>query len=201
MPDTGRKTRAMADDTSDTSTTDDSADDQTTTTQLDTSDDVAALKAEAAKWQALAQKHEARAKGNAQAAKDLEAIRAQSMSELERAVAEAQAATRREVQAEFAGQLVDAEIKAAAAGRLDDKRLDVLLQGVNRAAFLDDEFAVDLSSIRALVDAVAPPVKEDTNPLSGFDLGQGARSGQPPSLGDDNELVRHVMQRIGGPRR
>ena len=88
-------------------------------------------KAEADKWQALARKHEDRAKTNSQAAKELEEFRRQSMTDQERAIEAARSEAKQEAVAAFAGRVAEAELRAAAAGRLTDDQVSTLLDGVN----------------------------------------------------------------------
>lgn len=162
--------------------------------------DATDYKAEAEKWQALARKHEDRAKANSSAAKELEELRKASMSEVERAVAEAKAAGRAEAIAEVGTQLVDAELRAAAAGRLADAQLDVLLQGLNRAAFLGADGTVDRASVVKFVNGIAPAAKEENSTSTGnpFDFGQGARGGdrnEMPLNGDP--ILAAVNSKLG----
>lgn len=101
---------------------------------------VAAAQKEVEKWQALARKHEQRAKDNADAAKALDEVKRSQMSDQERAVAEAKAATRAEILAEVGSKFVAAEFKVAAAGRTVNGKpldLDAILEGVN-PAFRED---------------------------------------------------------------
>lgn len=159
--------------------------------------------AEANKWKALARQHEEssekaneRAKANARAAKELETLRQQSMTDQERAVAEAKAVGRSEAIATFATQLVDAELRAVAAGRLDPKALNVLLQGLNRQAFLLDDGTVDTKSVREFVEGIAPPPPEPAAPeRTVLDLGQGARGDAMALNGDP--LLRDIKNKLG----
>lgn len=146
--------------------------------------------AEASKWKELARKHEDRAKANAAAAKELEELKAKHMSEQERAVAEAKAAGRAEALKEAGALLVDASVKAAAAGRGID--VEALLEGVDRGRFLDDAGKPDTKAIQAWVDRVAPAGTGGTPNGGRPDTGQGNR-GSRPGLGM-NELIR---QRAG----
>lgn len=166
----------------------------------DAGDDLAAQLAE---WKAEARKHEEnakkaneRAKENAKAAQELEKLRQQSMTEQEKAMATAETAGYEKARVEFASKLVDAELRAAAAGRLDAKALNVLLQGLNRAAFLLDDGTVDEKSVREFVDGIAPPPPEPGPATSGFpDLGQGARGPIPALNGDP--LLAHIKAKLG----
>jgi hypothetical protein len=145
------------------------------------------LQAEVDKWKALARKHEDKAKANSSAAKELEQLRAAQMTETELAVAAARAEGLAEGTKAIAVKLVAAEMKAAAAGRLEADQLNTLLEGVNQMAFLDDAGDVDVDKVSKFIDGVAPAPKTDDQPAGFPDLGQGASRGgrdQTP-LGSD----------------
>lgn len=182
-----------------TTTTDTTETEQTgATTETDTATtETTDYKAEAEKWQALARKHEDRAKANATAAKELEELRKSAMSEQERAVAEAKAAGRTEALAETGSKLVTAEFRAAAAGRLDDDQLATLLEDLNLPGFLTDAGEVDQAKVARVVEAIAP---KETAGLGGDtrrtpDLGQGARGTTPALNGDP--LLRDLKSKLG----
>lgn len=150
-----------------------------------TGDDTAA---ELEKWRALARKHEDRAKANATAARELEALKQRTMTDTEKAVAAAKAEGRAEALREAGSLLVDAKFEAAAAGRGLD--VPTLLEGLDRTAFLDADGQPDAKKITAWVDKVAPARSNG----GGFpDLGQGART--PAAAGDMNTLIRHAAGR------
>lgn len=149
-------------------------------------------KAEAEKFQALQRKWEERAKANASAAKELETVKAASMSEQEKAVAQAAAEARSATLAEFGGRLAAAEVKVAAAGKLDDQQLTTLLDTVDLTKFLTEDGEVDAERVRAFVDGIAP--KPADNPFQP-DLGQGARGGTP-ALGSD-PLLQALKNTVG----
>lgn len=132
--------------------------------------------AEIRKWRALARKHEDRAKANSGAAKELEDLRKQSMTEQERAVEQAKADARTATLAEVGGKLAAAEIRAALTGRMDSDRVTALLEGLNPAVFLGEDGEVDTGKVSKWVDGVAPKPDPDGNkPFP--DLGQGRRDG------------------------
>lgn len=154
-------------------------------------------KAEAEKFKALARKHEDRAKSNAQALKELDQFKQASMSDLEKAVAQAKADVRTETLREVGGRLAAAEIRAVAAGRLTDEQLEGLLEGLNLAAFLDDEGDVDAAKVAKFVDRIAPQPTEQEEPTRTFlDLGQGARGGNNAALNGD-PLLRDLKAHLG----
>lgn len=153
----------------------------TTDTTTDTVADVA-------KWKALAQKHEDRAKANAGAVKELETLRQQSMSDTDKAVAVARAEARTEALREAGAKLAESHMRLAAAGRNVD--IDALIEGVNVAKFLDDAGDPDVKAITAWVDRVAPPATADTTGKR--DTGTGVRGQSKPALNDDNVLMRDI---------
>lgn len=147
-------------------------------------------KAEATKWAELARKNETRAKANAEAARELDRLKRQSMSETDRAVAEAVAKAHREAQERFGSRLVDAEVRAVAAGRAVN--VDALLEGLDRSRFLTDDGDPDVKGIAAWLDKVAPKVNAENGRQ--LDLGQGARTA-PPAGADMNQLLRRAAGR------
>lgn len=154
-----------------------------------------ALAAEVDKWKALARKHEDQAKANKAAAKELEAVKAASMSDQEKAVAEAVAKARSETLLEVGGQLAAAQIRVAAAGRLADEQVDTLLDTVNLAKFLTDDGTVDVARVQAFVDGIAP--KPDTDGVTQIpDLGQGTRSSSALPLNGD-PMLNSVKDMLG----
>lgn len=158
----------------------------------DTAGDAPDTAAELDKWRSLARKHEERAKANAAAVKELEQLKAQSMSDTEKAIAAARLEAAAEAAKVYGGRLVDAEVKAAAAGRPVD--IDALLEGLDRTRFLGDDGDPDTAAIAAWVDRVAPaPEPEPTGPPR-LDLGQGSR-GAPIALGSDplEQMLRNQL--------
>jgi hypothetical protein len=158
---------------SDTSTTDTGASgDQTDDTSTDTGEQEPDWKAEAEKWKSQSRKHEERARANSNAAKELEKVRQQSMTETEKAVAQAReegkAEGRTETTKTLAARLVDSEVKAAAAGRSVD--VAALLDGLDRSRFLTDDGEPDVKAITSWMDRIAPTKTR-------LDLGQGPRGG------------------------
>jgi hypothetical protein len=144
-------------------------------------------KAEAEKWKAASRKHEQRAKDNADKAKQYDELKRAQMSEQEKAAedqkkavetarsegaAEAKAAAGRE----FGSRLVDAEIRAATAGRMSDEQRGALIEGLDRARFLTDAGEVDAGKVKKFVDAVAPVVAPPPA-TGGARMGQGRQAG------------------------
>lgn len=123
-------------------------------------------------WKEVARKNEQRAKDNAQKAKDYDALKKSTMSETEKAVAEAKAEGLAEGLKTGSSKIAQAEIRAALAGRHSDP--DAFIEGVDAARFIGDDGEVDRAQITAWVDKVAP-VGEQKPPV--LDLGQGNRGG------------------------
>lgn len=126
----------------------------TTNTTAD-HDDPPDKDAELARWKQIARKHEDRAKANADAAKELEKLRAASMTETERAVDEARKATRAEVLREVGAERAADAMRLAAAGRPID--IEGALEGLALDRFLTDDGLPDVKRIQAFVDRIAPP--------------------------------------------
>lgn len=160
------------------------------TEPVDTTD----YKAEYEKLQREARKWEERAKSNSTAAKELEQLRQQSMTEQERAVEAAKAEARSQAFTEIGGRLVEAAVQVAAAGRLDDDAVTMLLQGLDRSKFLDENGEVDKKSVAAFVDGIAPKSTQPEQP--GFpDLGQGAR-GQTVTGGPAQDFAKFISGQL-----
>lgn len=147
------------------------------------------LAAEVEKWKALSRKHEERAKTNAKAAAELDQLRQQSMTDQEKAVAEAFSKGRTEAIREASGLLVAAEIRVNAAGRQVD--VDALLEGLNTDRFLTTEGQPDTAAIKAWMEKVAPAAQQP-DPI--VDLGQGPRGRHLPLNGDPLEqALKHAV--------
>ncbi len=137
--------------------------------------------AEAEKWKAVARKHEDRAKANANAAKELEALKLSTMDETQQQIEAAKAETRAAVLAEVASQRV--------ADKFEAHGVDAeLIDGLNLTKFLTDDGDPDVDAIKAGAEKVAPAAPEATDDTPpGFppmpDLGQGSRQTVP--LGSD----------------
>lgn len=134
---------------------------------------------------------------------ELDKLRQASMSEQEKAIADAVAAAKAETLTQVGSKVAVAEFKAAAAGRLDDGQLTALLGGLDLKAFLDDEGDVDAAKVKAFVDTVAPKAAAPDDPkpgdlLAGLDLGQGARGNGKgtPGLGS-TQLERDLKAKLG----
>ncbi|MGW1998144.1 hypothetical protein [Embleya sp. NPDC001921] len=130
--------------------------------------------AEAEKWKALARKHEDQAKANSKAAKDLEELRKQGLSDQERALAEAKEAGRTEASAEWrssTGRLAVVAAAATAGVVVPAAALDLM----DLSGLVGDDRAVDADRVAALIEGfapAAPPVDERRHVTAG----QGPRS-------------------------
>jgi hypothetical protein len=145
-------------------------------------------RSETDKWKAQARENEKRAKANA---RELEQLRQASMSDQEKAVALARLEARRDALREVGASRVDDAIRIAAAGR-KNVAIDVLLEGLDRGRFLDDEGQPDVTAVQEWVDRLAP----EPEPATGFpDLGQGARGNASTSLGDP--LLNALKSKLG----
>jgi hypothetical protein len=175
-----------------------------TTNPTDTSETAGAdtatvdLGAEVAKWKEMARKHEERAKANANAAKELEQLRHQAMTDQEKAVAQARAEGLAEGITRGVARTVRAEIKAAAAGRLTPEQVEALLEVTNLAVFVGEDGEVDEAKVLRFVDGIAPmPDDAEQATRQGFpDLGQGTRSGSSMPLNGD-PLMRDLKAKLG----
>ena len=112
-------------------------------------------------------------------------------------VAEAKAAARAEALAEVGSKLVSAEIRAAAAGRLEAMALDALISALDARRFITDEGEPDRDAIAAFIEGIAPKPQDDgRSPL--LDLGQGARGGDNPSAAlNGDPLLNSVKAKLG----
>ena len=140
--------------------------------------------AELAKWKALARKHEANSKSNADAAKKLAAIEDEQKTEAEKLVAAKDAAEARAAAA--LTRAVAAEIKVLAADFADPTDAEA---AVNASDFIDDKGDIDVEGIKArlneLLEAKPHWRKAPAEPAKAKapkpDPGQGAR-GKPAEL-------------------
>lgn len=167
----------------------------TTETTTETTETVAPAeivdwKAEAEKWKAQSRKNEDRAKANATAAKELEDLKRQSMSDQEKAIEQAKTEARAQALAEVIADRVHAAFTRAAAGRLDAEQVDELVNGINVAAFVDTDGKVDAAKVAQFIERIAP-TSEPAFP----DLAQGVRGSTLPLNGDP--LLRDLKSKLG----
>lgn len=150
------------------------------------------LAAEVEKWQKLSRKNEDRAKANAKAQQELEALKLQSMSDQERAVETARSEARNEALREFGETRVGDAFRVAAAGKAID--VDDVLDGINLARFLADDGQPDTEAITTWVDKIAPPA-DTTGRVP--DLGQGARAGGSHTPLNGDPLEQALKRAVG----
>lgn len=123
-------------------------------------------KAEAEKHQALARKHEQRAKSNASAVKELEKLKASMMSEQEKAVTEAEAKGRQSAVAEVGERLAAAKIETALTGVVANPA--EIVEDLNLARYVTEDGDVDQEKVAALrkkYEGLAP--KQDAKSSAG----------------------------------
>lgn len=133
-------------------------------------------------WRAEARKWEQRAKENRDAARELERQRQASMTESERALAEAKATERATVVAEFGKRLARAEIRSAAAAA--NKDVAGVFDYLDLSRFVTEDGEPDAKEIGAFVAAL----KDDRPKVPSFDGGSRA----DPKTTDMNDLVRQM---------
>lgn len=124
-------------------------------------------------WKAEARKWQDRARANTGAAKELDELKKKGMTDFERQVEEAKAATRAETLAEVGQSRAEDAIRFSIGDRLSDDDLNELLDNLNLAKFLTEDGRVDRPKVAAYVSRVAPGKTGREFP----DLGQGARNG------------------------
>jgi hypothetical protein len=104
----------------------------------------------------------------------------ESKSDQEKALDEARQDAERnaydKARREFGGQLVEANLRAAASGRMSDASLSALLAGVDKTLFLTEQGSVDSAKVTQFIDGIAPTKTPGQTP-GGF--GQGPRTGTP----------------------
>lgn len=106
-------------------------------------------------------------KTNSATTRELDEIRKASLTEQERIVENVRSETRQSVQMEFAGRLVEAELKSALSNRV--LVADALIS-FDKKQFIDENGDIDTEAISAWVDAHTKPADA---PLP--NLGQGIR--------------------------
>jgi len=126
------------------STTDTSADDE----QQSGTDPLAAALAETERWKRQARENEKRAKENAAAAKRVEELERQSMTDTEKAVETARAEATAETARRYGERLAAADIRVALTGLVDDP--NVVIEDLNLARFIAADGEPDSKAITEL---------------------------------------------------
>lgn len=114
--------------------------------------------------------------------RELESVRLSSLSDAEKAVELARSETRTDVLRQVGGRLVDAEVRAAAAGRLATEQVEALIEGLDRSRFITDEGDVDRDALLSWVGRFPAAPSGPQRPLG--DVGQGARTTSTTSTAD-----------------
>ncbi len=97
-------------------------------------------------------------------AAEADRLRKERETETEKAIREAEERGRNAALAESRPRLVLAEIRAAAAGRIDPSRLDDLVDDIDLGRYVRDDGSVDVERVRRKVDAWSPPKQEPDKP-------------------------------------
>lgn len=115
------------------------------------------LKEVARKWERRAKNSEQRARDRERAAeKKIRDAQRLQMSEQEKALDDARSSGFAEALNALGSQLVAAQIKVRAAGRLDEERVDALIEAIDLRKFIADDGQVRADDVAEFVDRVAP---------------------------------------------
>lgn len=160
---------------------------ETTATETPDKDD-------AAKWKALSRKNEKEAKA---ARAELEKLQAASMSEQEKAVAEARAEGKAEAASSIQLERVRDKIEAKAGGKLADPEDAAALLG-DLTRFVQDDGTIDAHAIGEAVDNLVK-----TKPYLSAQPGTGSGEGGPRGQGSRTTSTRDplldaVQRAVGG---
>jgi hypothetical protein len=141
-----------------------------------------------------------RAKANEAAAARLAEIELASASDLDRAVAKAEADTRAQVAAEYGTRLARGIMLAGLSARIPAADADAILDDLNLTRYVLDDGTVDETAITATINRLAPPPVPPR-----IDLGQGGR-GEGISIdqqiadaikrGDSREAIRLTNSKL-----
>jgi hypothetical protein len=131
----------------DTAGSNGSADTTSTTDDKPDSDPAKELE----KWKSLARKHE---NANEKLAKELETIKASTMSEQEKAIEKAKAEGRAEARAEAVADMVTTTVESVASAKLADPAFASLLTADDRERFVTKDGKVDRKAIEAAIDGL-----------------------------------------------
>lgn len=123
---------------------------------------------------------------------ELDKLREASMSEQEKAVAQARAEGRAEAFTQANERLLRAEVRAQAAGKLADPADAVHLLDV--MSFMDDKGEIDSKAIGSAIDALVK-TKPYLSAKPGNGSGEGGpRGGTPPKQFDGNDWLRGMVK-------
>lgn len=150
--------------------------------------------AEIEKWKALSRKHEAQSKANADAAKELAALKAANQTDAEKAIAEAEQRGRSAATAEVAQKLAAAEVRAALTGVVPDP--SAVVEDLNLTKYVTDTGDVDQDAVKALrekyVALAAKPAGTDFKPgrQGGDRKDINAQIAEAEAAGDSRTAIR-----------
>lgn len=139
-------------------------------------------------WKTEARKWEQRAKENQRSAKELERQHRASMTESERALAEAEAKGRTAATADFGTRLARTAFDAAAGRRNPDFDTASALEYVDLSKFVGDDGEPDTKAIKAAVERLVPAPKGTPS----FDGGSRSTTAGPTDM---NQLIRKAAGR------
>lgn len=122
------------------------------------------------------------------------------MSDKDKAVSEAAQNARWAAEAEIMPRLVDAEFRAAAAGRIEPDKLATILEPLDKSRFLTDNGDVDTDKVNAFVDGIAPdrgtepPPRRGPSPAGHGRRDSSATPGQSVASGRELYRSRHPQK-------
>jgi len=143
-------------------------------------------------WKAEARKWEQRAKDNKAAAAELEKARKASMTETERAVAEAEERGRLSAVAAYGQRLAQTEWIAEAARRNPSFDAASALEDLNLAKFIGEDGEPNSKAIAASVARLVPEGSTGPTPPPSFD---GGTRQAAPGGADFNQMLRQAAGR------
>lgn len=174
-----------------TDSTDDQALEPTTpepTTDAPTPEPDKDWEAEAAKWKAMARKHE---NASANSLKELEQLRAAQMTDSEKAIAEAEKRGRDAALKELRADMARTKLQAQAAGKVAD--VEALLEVVDVNRFLTED-GIDEEAIAAAIERLTKVAPAQPAPKFGtVELGP---QGDRPRQVSEAELARMTPEQI-----
>lgn len=145
--------------------------------------------AEAAKWKALARKHE---NANASSLKELEQLRTAQMSDTEKAIAEAEKRGRDAALKELRADMARSKLQAQAAGKVAD--VDALLEVVDVSRFIKED-GIDEDAIAATIERLTKVAPAQPAPPKFGSVELGPQGDRPRQLGEA-DLVRMTPEQI-----
>lgn len=145
--------------------------------------------AEAAKWKAMARKHE---NANASALKELEQLRTAQMSDSEKALAEAEKRGRDAALKEMRADMARAKLQAQAAGKVAD--VEALLEVVDVNRFLKED-GIDEEAIAATIERLTKVAPAQPAPPKFGSVELGPQGDRPRQV-SEAELARMTPEQI-----